>query len=180
MDGATVQGISGPFFTTRLNGNGFGLATARDIVLEHNGALEVQSVPGTGTSFDIWLPSVPCLAPISIQPASGSAGRGIGETVLVLETDRGRLLRHEEILAALGYEGVGFTGPQEAVEACAARARFDAALVCHQPGSSFALDFAAALRDVAPNLPIILATSTTRGLDAPFLAACGGSEVVQA
>jgi signal transduction histidine kinase/CheY-like chemotaxis protein len=179
MDEATLQRIFEPFFTTRLNGNGFGLATARDIVLEHNGTLEVQSAPGAGTRFDIWLPSVPCLAPISIQRASGSAGRGIGETVLVLETDRERLLRHEEILAALGYEGVGFTGPQEAVEACAARARFDAALVCHQPGSSFALDFAAELRDVAPNLPIILATSSTRDLDAPLLAASGVSEVVQ-
>ena len=178
MDEATLSRIFEPFFTTRLNGNGFGLATAREIVLEHNGTLEVQSAPGAGTRFDIWLPSVPCLAPISTQRASGSAGRGIGETVLVLETDRERLLRHEEILAALGYEGVGFTGPQEAVQACAERARFDAALVCHQPGSRFALDFATALRDIAPNLPIILATSSTRDLEAPLLAASGVSEVL--
>ena len=178
MDEATLSRIFEPFFTTRLNGNGFGLATAREIVLEHNGTLEVQSAPGAGTRFDIWLPSVPCLAPISIQRASGSAGRGIGETVLVLETDRERLLRHEEILAALGYEGVGFSGPQEAVQACAERARFDAALVYHQPGSRFALDFATALRGIAPNLPIILATSSTRDLEAPLLAASGVSEVV--
>ena len=178
MDAATLSRIFEPFFTTRLNGNGFGLATARDIVLEHNGTLEVKSAPGAGTRFDIWLPSVPCLAPISTQRASGSAGRGIGETVLVLETDRERLLRHEEILAALGYEGVGFTGPQEAVQACAERARFDAALVCHQPGSRFALDFATALRGVAPNLPIILATSSTRDLEASLLAASGVSEVL--
>ena len=178
MDEATLSRIFEPFFTTRLNGNGFGLATAREIVLEHNGTLEVQSAPGAGTRFDIWLPSVPCLAPISTQRASGSAGRGIGETVLVLETDRERLLRHEEILAALGYEGVGFTGPREAVQACAERARFDAALVCHQPGSRFALDFATALRDIAPNLPIILATSSTRDLEAPLLAASGVSEVL--
>jgi CheY-like chemotaxis protein len=140
--------------------------------------LEVQSAPGAGTRFDIWLPSVPCLAPISAQRASRSAGRGIGEAVLVLETDRERLLRHEEILAALGYEGVGFTGPQEAVQACAAHARFDAALVCHQPGSSLAFDFATKLRELAPSLPIILATSSTRDLEAPLLAASGVSEVV--
>ena len=87
----------------------------------------------------------------------------IGETVLVLEADRRRLLRHEEILAALGYEPVGFTGLQEAAQACAVRARFDAALVCHQPGASFALDFATTLRELAPNLPIVLAT-TRRGI----------------
>ncbi|MGY8661399.1 two-component system VirA-like sensor kinase [Bradyrhizobium sp. UFLA05-109] len=178
MDEATLPRIFEPFFTTRLNGNGFGLATARDIVLEHNGTLEVQSTPGAGTRFDIWLPSVPSLAPISLQRASGSAGRGIGEAVLVLETDRERLLRHEEILAALGYEGVGFTGPQEAAQACAVPGRFDAALVCHQPGSSFAIDFATKLRQLAPNLPIILATSSTRDLEAPLLAASGVSEVI--
>jgi CheY-like chemotaxis protein len=98
--------------------------------------------------------------------------------VLVLETDRERLLRHEEILAALGYEGVGFTGSQEAMQACAERARFDAALVCHQRGSSVALDFAAKLRELAPNVPIILATTSPRDLEAPRLAASGVSEVV--
>jgi signal transduction histidine kinase len=178
MDEATLGRIFEPFFTTRLNGNGFGLATARDIVLEHNGILEVQSAPGAGTRFDIWLPSVPCLAPISLQRASRSADRGIGEAVLVLGTDRESLLRHEEILAALGYEGVGFTGPNEAVQAYAARGRFDAALVCHQPGSRFAIDFATKLRELAPKLPIILATSSTRDLEAPLLAASGVSEVV--
>jgi CheY-like chemotaxis protein len=64
------------------------------------------------------------------------------------------------------------------VQACAERARFDVALVCHQPGSRFALDFATALRGIAPNLPIILATSSTRDLEAPLLAASGVSEVV--
>ena len=178
MDEATLQRIFEPFFTTRPDGNGLGLATARDIVREHNGALQVTSTLGAGTRFDIWLPSVPSHQPILVQHASGTAGRGVGETVLVLETDRGRLLRHEEILAALGYEPVGFIGPQEAAQACAERARFDAALLCHQPGASFALDFATTLRELAPNLPIVLATTSARDLDAQLLATSGVSEVV--
>jgi CheY-like chemotaxis protein len=98
--------------------------------------------------------------------------------VLVLEADRRRLLRHEEILAALGYEPVGFTALQEAAQACTGPARFDVALVCHQPGATFALDFAATLRGLAPGLPIILAAPSARDLDAPLLAASGISEVV--
>jgi hypothetical protein len=66
-----------------------------------------------------------------------------GETILVLEKDRGRLFRYEEILAALGYEPVGFTTLREVALADAARARFDAALVCHQPGIKSALDLVA-------------------------------------
>ena len=178
MDEATLERIFEPFFTTRPDGNGLGLATAREIVREHNGAVEVRSALGVGTRFDIWLPSVPSNEPISVQHASGTAGRGVGETVLVLEADRGRLLRYEEFLAALGYEPVGFTGPREAAQACSEWARFDVALVCHQSGATFALDVATALHDIAPNLPIILATPSARDLDAPMLAASGISEVV--
>jgi len=178
MDEATLERIFEPFFTTRPDGNGLGLATARDIVREHNGGLQVESTRGAGTRFDIWLPSVPSHQPILVQHGSDSAGRGVGETVLVLEADRGRLLRHEEILAALGYEPVGFTGLQEAAQACTVQSRFDAALLCHQPGASFAFDFASTLRELAPHLPIVLATTSARDLDARLLAVSGVSEVV--
>jgi CheY-like chemotaxis protein len=50
--------------------------------------------------------------------------------------------------------------------------------VCHQPGANSALDFATKLRELAPNLPIILATASARDLEAPLLAASGVSEVV--
>ena len=77
----------------------------------------------------------------------------------------------EGILAALGYEPVGFTALAEAEAACrSARARFDAALVCHLPGGS-ALDLAAALHRAAPGLPIILASPSTHDLAAHLLAA---------
>ncbi len=178
MDNATLERIFEPFFTTRPSGNGLGLATVRDIVREHDGVVEVRSTPGAGTRFDIWLPSIPPHEPKSVQHAPGIAGRGVGETVLVLEADRGRLLRYEEILAALGYEPVGFTGLHEAAQTSAVQARFDAALVCHQPGATVALDFATALRGIAPGLPIILATPSARDLDARLLAASGVSEVV--
>jgi signal transduction histidine kinase len=179
MDEATLERIFEPFFTTRADGNGLGLATVREIVQEHDGAVQVQSAPGAGTRFDIWLPSVASDAPISLHHSPGLAGRGAGETVLVLETDRVRLLRHEEILAALGYEPVGFARLAEAAVACrAARGRFDVALVCHHPGANSARDFATALHDVAPDLPIILATPSARDLGAPMLAASGISEVI--
>ena len=178
MDEATLERIFEPFFTTRPDGNGLGLATVREIVEEHDGSVAVQSTPEVGTRFDIWLPSVPSDEPISVQHFPSVAGRGAGETVLVLEKERARLLRYEEILAALGYEPVGFTEVADAAQAHAVQARFDAALVSHQRGVDSALDFATALHDIAPDLPIILATPSVRDLDAPRLAASGISEVV--
>jgi signal transduction histidine kinase len=180
MDEGTLERIFEPFFTTRFEGNGLGLATAREIVREHDGTIEVQSTVGAGTRFEIWLPSAPSNEPVSAQSSPIIAGRGDGETILLLETDRARLLRYEEVLAALGYEPVGFTTPTEAIEACAsARARFDAALICHQPGTTSALDFAGTLHGVAPTLPIILATPSARDLGAPLLAASGIFDVVR-
>jgi signal transduction histidine kinase len=178
MEEATLERIFEPFFTTRPDGHGLGLATVREIVEEHDGAVEVQSTPGIGTRFDVWLPSAPSKEPTSVQHWPGATGRGAGETVLVLEMERERLLRHEEILAALGYEPVGFTEPAEAAQATALQGRFDAALVSHQRGAASALDFAAALHDIAPDLPIILAIPSARDLDARRLAASGISEVV--
>jgi signal transduction histidine kinase len=178
MDQATLERIFEPFFTTRAEGNGLGLATVREIVEQHGGAVMVQSAPGDGTRFDIWLPSGGSGEPISVQHAPELAIRGTGETVLVLETDRRRLLHYEEILAALGYEPVGFTGLGEAEAACrTARTRFDVALVCHLPGGS-SLDFAASLHEAAPGLPIILAIPSTHDFAAPLLAASGVTELV--
>jgi signal transduction histidine kinase len=188
MEEAVLERIFEPFFTTRPEGNGLGLATVREIVLDHGGAVNVQSAPGTGTRFDIWLPAVSFVEPFSRRETPGSVRRGSGETVLVLEVDRERLLRHEEILAALGYEPVGFTDAAEAAAACRGELRnnrvaptgFDAALLCsHLHGASAALEHAALLRESAPALPMILATASAREFGAPALAAVGISEVIR-
>jgi signal transduction histidine kinase len=46
-----------PFHTTKQNGNGLGLPTARKIVLAHGGTIDVQSEPGRGSKFTIRLPA---------------------------------------------------------------------------------------------------------------------------
>ncbi len=56
MDDVTLDQVFEPFFTTRAEGTGLGLATVREIVEQHGGAVEVRSAPGTGARFDVWLP----------------------------------------------------------------------------------------------------------------------------
>jgi len=163
-----------------VGGNGLGLATVREIVLQHSGAVRVRSAPGVGTQFEIWLP---CAANVDAPPdeSHDASGRGSGETVLILEADRERLLRHEEILAALGYEPVGFTDTEEAVAACRTTpTRFDVAvLCCHLHGGPTLAMQAAALRENVPGLPLIVATPSSREITAPFLAGTGISEIIR-
>src|SRR5882757_11532293 len=103
MDQATLARIFEPFFTTRTSGNGLGLATVREIVREHGGAMNVESSPGEGSRFEVWLPCLTTVTPALLvdEPVRPV---GCGETVLMVAHDEARLLRDEEILAALGYE----------------------------------------------------------------------------
>ena len=48
--------IFDPFFTTKSEGTGLGLSVSYNIVAEHKGRMEVQSEPGKGTCFSIYLP----------------------------------------------------------------------------------------------------------------------------
>ncbi|MEM9660750.1 MAG: ATP-binding protein [Planctomycetota bacterium] len=58
MDAATRESVFQPYFTTKAGGTGLGLPTARRIVEEHGGRLELHSEPGTGTEFHLSFPMV--------------------------------------------------------------------------------------------------------------------------
>lgn len=56
MDDALQQQIFTPFFTTRSQGTGLGLAAVASVVRAHQGSVEVSSAPGQGSCFSLWLP----------------------------------------------------------------------------------------------------------------------------
>jgi signal transduction histidine kinase/CheY-like chemotaxis protein len=178
MDEATLERIFEPFFTTRSAGNGLGLATVREIVREHGGAINVWSMPSQGSRFEVWLP---CVAAAVSAPANNATVLpfGRGETVLLIAGDRVQLLREEETLAALGYEPIGFARSDAALAACRATpGRYDMLMVGHLGSASAALELAAALHAVAAHLPIVLATPSADEIGADALLAAGITDVV--
>jgi CheY-like chemotaxis protein len=140
--------------------------------------MNVQSKPGHGSRFEAWLPAAAADRTEAVGPAMLPLGRG--ETVLVVESDRERLLREEEMLAALGYEPVGYERSVDAIAAChLAPDRFDIILVSHASQSQGGLELARALHEVAPRRPLVLATTSTNDGNVDALAEAGVSEVLR-
>jgi CheY-like chemotaxis protein len=176
FDESVARRLFEPFFTTRTGGTGLGLATVREVVRDHDGAVNVESKPGHGSRFEAWLPA----AGTDSAAAAGAAKLplGHGETVLVVESEREQLLGDEDMLAALGYEPVGFVHPSDAIAACRWEpSRFDIILVSHPSQNPGGMDVARALHEIA--LPILLATAATIDVNVDALAKAGVSEVLR-
>jgi CheY-like chemotaxis protein len=160
MDDATLAHLFEPFFTTRSGGTGLGLATVHEIVDNHGGAMHVTTWLNEGSVFEVWLPVLRRSGPASTANRGVTTG-GKGETVLVIDEDRAQLLREEELVAALGYEPVGFAEVEDAVAASRSSPnRFDLVLIAQHDPISKALSAARKLHSIAPDLPILLVAHT--------------------
>ncbi len=85
MDPDTVSRIFDPFFTTKPTGHGLGLAAVQGIVRGHRGFITVYSEVGRGTTFKVFLPTVP--APDDPGKPGRVASGQPGRTVLVVDDE---------------------------------------------------------------------------------------------
>lgn len=116
MDPATLSRIFEPFFTTKEvgKGSGLGLATVYGIVEQHNGWIEVESAPGAGTTFRVYLPAAAELPVLSAETAnllSNAASKG---TILVAEDEAAVLGLVKAILQRGGYKVISATNGDDA------------------------------------------------------------------
>lgn len=97
-----ISRIFDPYFTTKETGSGLGLATTYSIIKRHDGHISVESMPGSGTTFHIYLPASEARnLPEKLQEETFPAGAG---KVLIMDDEK--IVREvaAEILKNLGYE----------------------------------------------------------------------------
>jgi signal transduction histidine kinase/CheY-like chemotaxis protein len=178
MSAAQVERIFEPFFTTKPvgAGTGLGLSLVHGIVLDHGAALEVNSRPGGGTTFSVYLPLTdqePTQDPTPLAIPTGN-----GETILVVDDEESLVRLAEEVLASLGYEPVGCVGAQQALRVFrAAPERFDVALTDAVMPDMSGIELLAELRRLRPGLPAIL-VSGYGGPDLKEAAQAAGAQLV--
>ena len=107
-----------PFFSTREigQGTGLGLASIYGIVVQSGGGISVQSEPGRGTTFHIYLPNVqpeaPAAPPLQAKPMQSLRGT---ETILLVEDQEPLLDLSREFLARMGYRVLAAKLPSDAM-----------------------------------------------------------------
>jgi signal transduction histidine kinase len=147
-----------PFFSTRgaSGGTGLGLAVVHGVVTEFDGAIDVQSHPGAGAQFTLYLPESGDALTREPPPAP-AVPDGAGQTVLVVDDEPPLVALTEELLAGLGYEPVGFSDPAAALQALRdAPQRFDALVTDEVMPGLAGTALARAAREIAPRLPVML------------------------
>ncbi|HSE95743.1 MAG TPA: PAS domain S-box protein [Methylomirabilota bacterium] len=109
MDAATRARLFEPFFTTKTagKGTGLGLATVYGIVKQSGGYIAVDSEPGKGATFTMFLPRVEAsVETVEAAPESRELPRGT-ETVLLVEDEEAVRDLAREILVQSGYTVIG-------------------------------------------------------------------------
>ncbi len=117
MDETTIGRLFEPFFTTKAvgEGTGLGLATVYGIVKQNNGFITVDSPPGEGSTFTVYLPRhVAAAEPLEQRSASAPMARG-RETVLLVEDEPAVLRLATRMLEGQGYTVVAASGPGQAI-----------------------------------------------------------------
>jgi len=148
-----------PFFTTKEygKGTGLGLSTVYGIVSQTGGAIRVESQPGRGTTFGIYLPRVSGSAVLDAPSQAAPHRRAGAGTVLVVEDEQTVRDLAVRILTGAGYRVFNAASPQEAIRiAEETPGELDLLLTdVVMPGGINGVDLAGRLSSTRPRLEIL-------------------------
>lgn len=169
MDSKVAPRVFEPFFTTKEpgEGTGLGLAQVYGIVKQHEGFIDLETQPGKGTSFIIYLPIVRSEIREEMHADVVLEQVGNGELVLLVEDEAPVRNVIQEMLETLGFEVVTAASGSEALQVFE-RFQNDLELVISDVVLSgiSGIEVSSKIQKTKPHLPVVLMSGYPLGDDA--------------
>jgi CheY-like chemotaxis protein len=166
--------IFDPFFTTKEvgRGTGMGLAAVHGIVSKLGGVIHVSSDVGSGTQFDVFLPTtVDPVTTSASDPQKSVQGKA---NILFIDDEEGLVNLAKIQLERLGYTVDAFSNPVEAIASAAADpGRYDVLITDFSMPRMTGLNAASKFTELNPGLPVLLMTGLDPDISDDEMAAAG-------
>ncbi|UCG56642.1 MAG: response regulator [Phycisphaerales bacterium] len=159
MDKEVIERIFEPFFTTKQvnEGTGLGLSVVHGIIRSHHGAIEVESAPGEGTTFCIFLPKVEATEVQESESPVPAAREH--EVILLVDDERMMVDVTKLMLERLGYTVIAKTSSVDALETFQEKPdEFDLVITDQIMPNLTGTQLATELMAIRPDIPVILCT----------------------
>lgn len=167
MSKELAEKIFEPYFTTKAQGEGtgLGLAVVQSIVFDFGGDITVDSEPGQGTAFHVYLPVIQAEEkPAQIEDETLLPGGT--ERILVVDDDQELVLMNQRILETLGYQVIAYTDSYEALAAFQQQAEtIDLVLADMTMPRMTGDELTRRLLALRPDLPVIICTGFSELID---------------
>ena len=161
IDAEKLSSIFTPYFTTKTKtkGTGLGLAVVHGIVRDYQGAIEVTSTPGEGTTFVVLIPATDSAPMPAEMHAEEQTVHGNGEHILFVDDEPMLVDICIQTLTAIGYQVTGLTSCREALTLFSTNPdRFDLLITDMTMPEMTGDRLAGNARAIRPDLPVILLT----------------------
>ena len=153
--------IFDPYFTTKGKGKGtgMGLSVVHGIVKNCGGDIQVESEPGRGAVFRVFLPAHHVVSQVPETTGISAVTAGRQETILVVDDEPQVAHVIQLMLDSLGYRVKAYTSSREALQAFADTPQaFDLVITDMTMPEMAGDEFSRALLRIRPDMPIILCT----------------------
>ena len=184
MDEATMARIFEPYFTTKdvSLGTGLGLSTVLGIVESHGGKVSVESIPDEGSKFEVLIPI------FTLKRDDSVNGRkveekvdlhpiGNGEHILFIDDEEPIIKFSRAALKKYGYRVTAIACSEEALNTFRAQPNsFDLVVTDQIMPKMTGMELARQILEIRPEVPIILSTGFSEGVDREEVHSAGLSD----
>jgi PAS domain S-box-containing protein len=179
IDPDILDRIFDPYFTTKDKGEGtgLGLSVVHGIVKTLNGALEVKSSPGKGTTFHIYFPRADIRTESAAEKTKALPTGS--EKILLVDDEKTLAKMGRLMLERLGYDVITCTSSREALETFQTRPQdFDLVISDKTMPEMTGFDLAAQLKITRPDIPVIVCTGYSEDIEVNRAAGLGISRLL--